>query len=220
MKFDATTIQILKNFSSINPSIQFKKGSRLATISSNKTVLARANLTQEVPSDFAIYDLPRLLGIISMFENPDIGIKEKYMNISQGDAGFQYSFTDVSLIVTPPSKDINLGDADVSFSLKKDDLKKTLRALNVASLPHIAVSGSGGKIYLQAFDAVGASNDVFAVEVGTTTATFRMVFSADNIKMIDDDYDVSISSKGLGYFKGTIAEYWIAVESKYSNFTA
>ena len=67
MKFDATTTQILKNFSSINPSIQFKKGNRLATISSNKTVLARASLSQEIPADFAIYDLPRFLESILLF---------------------------------------------------------------------------------------------------------------------------------------------------------
>lgn len=219
MKFDATTVQILKNFSSINPSIQFKKGSRLATISSNKTVLARASLSQEIPGDFAIYDLPRFLGTISMFESPDLDIKEKYMEISQGATKFNYSFTDASLIVTPPSKDINLGDAEVNFSLKKDDLKKTLRALSVASLPEIAVVGSGGKIYLQAVDTKGSSNDVFSIEVGETTATFRMVFRADNIKLMEEDYQVSISSKGLGHFQSAAVEYWIAVESN-SNFTA
>jgi len=219
MKFDATTTQILKNFSSINPSIQFKKGNRLATISSNHAILARATLEQEFPAEFAIENLPRFLGTISMFENPDLDIKDKYMEISQGGTKFNYSFTDPSRIVTPPPKDINLGNAEVKFSLKKDDLKKTLRALSVASLTEIAVVGSDGKIYLQAIDAKGASNDVFSIEVGETKATFRMIFRADNIKLMEEDYQVSISSKGISHFQSAAVEYWIAVESN-SNFTA
>lgn len=47
MKLDTRTTQILKNFASINPSIMFKPGNRLATISAGKTVMARANITQE-----------------------------------------------------------------------------------------------------------------------------------------------------------------------------
>ena len=57
MILDQRTLAILKNFATINPSIQFKVGSALATISPQKTVMARAKVDQEFERSFAIYDL-------------------------------------------------------------------------------------------------------------------------------------------------------------------
>ena len=48
MKLDQNTLNILKNYSLINPSIIIKDGSTLSAISSNKTVLSKA----EVPNTF------------------------------------------------------------------------------------------------------------------------------------------------------------------------
>lgn len=41
MKLSARTINILKNFSTINPSIVLKPGNTVTTISTNKTIMAR-----------------------------------------------------------------------------------------------------------------------------------------------------------------------------------
>jgi hypothetical protein len=52
------------------------------------------------------------------------------------------------------------------------------------------------------------------VKVGTTDKNFRIVFKIENItKILDGEYNVSISSKGISYFKGDNIEYWIAVET-------
>ena len=63
MKFSNETVNILKNFSMINPSIAFKKGNALATMSPQKSIMARAMLDDEFPSNGAIYDLSRFLGV-------------------------------------------------------------------------------------------------------------------------------------------------------------
>ena len=216
MKLDAATIQVLKNFSSINQSIMFKAGNVIRTISPSKTIMARAILNQDFPAQFAVYDLSRFLGTISLFENPVLEIHEKHLDIIEGNNKFSYAFTDPSLIVVPPEKEINLASAEVKFRLTGEALHKVMRALGVASLPELAVTGKNGKIYLQAVDTRGTTNDVFSVEVGETSNTFRMIFRAENIKLISGDYDVSISSKGLAYFKGDNIEYWVAVESNSS----
>ena len=57
MKFSDKTISVLKNFSTINQSILFKKGSKLRTISVMKNILAEATITEDLPRDFGIYDL-------------------------------------------------------------------------------------------------------------------------------------------------------------------
>ena len=42
MKISESTFDVLKNFSTINPSLAFKKGSKLRTVSPQKNILAEA----------------------------------------------------------------------------------------------------------------------------------------------------------------------------------
>ena len=44
MKITTNTLNILKNFSKINPSILIQEGNTLRTISPNKTIMAKANV--------------------------------------------------------------------------------------------------------------------------------------------------------------------------------
>ena len=68
-------------------------------------------------------------------------------------------------------------------------------------------------LYIEAVDTKGASSDTFSVEVGETNNEFKMIFRAENIKLIPQNYNCMISSKGLAHFKGEYVEYWIACES-------
>ena len=69
MQISNETIQILKNFAMINPSIGFSPGNTLQTVAPSKTVMAKAKIKEEFPTTGAIYDLRRFLGVVSLFEN-------------------------------------------------------------------------------------------------------------------------------------------------------
>ena len=56
------TIEILKNFCSINKSIVIKPGNKLATLSINKNILAIAEVDEQFESQISIYDLGVFLG--------------------------------------------------------------------------------------------------------------------------------------------------------------
>ena len=51
------TIEILKNFCSINKSLVIKPGNRLSTLSINKNILAYADVEEQFDSQMSIYDL-------------------------------------------------------------------------------------------------------------------------------------------------------------------
>ena len=97
MKLSVDTVNILKNFSLINPSIAFKAGNSLATMSPQKSVMARADLDDHFPSDGAIYDLSRFLGVISLFETPSYNFKENLLEISGDGKSVSYTFADPSI---------------------------------------------------------------------------------------------------------------------------
>jgi hypothetical protein len=219
MKLDNATLQILKNFSAINKNIMFKPGNVIRTISSTKSVLARATISQEFDKSFAVYDLSRFIGTLSLFNEPEIDVKDSHVVISEGNNKFNYAVTDPSLIIVPPDREIELPNPEVNCLITEEALNRVMKALSVSQLPEIAIVGKDGQILLQAVDTRGTTNDSFSVIVGETEARFRMVFRADCIKLIPGSYDVSISSKGLSHWKGATVEYWIAVESN-SSFEA
>ena len=61
------TIEILKNFCSINKSLVINPGNKLSTLSINKNILAIADVEEQFESQMSIYDLGVFLGGLSLF---------------------------------------------------------------------------------------------------------------------------------------------------------
>ena len=61
MKFSNDTIKILKNYTTINSSGVFKAGNKLRTFSSSRNIWSLAEIEEEIPRDFIIYELSTLL---------------------------------------------------------------------------------------------------------------------------------------------------------------
>jgi hypothetical protein len=218
MKLSEKTISILKNFSTVNPSIQFKPGKELGTISPIKTIMAKAKIDDVIENGFAIYDLSRFLGILSVFEKPEFMIGEKSMTIRSKNNCVKYTFADPSIVHVPPEKELDLGEYYIEFNLSNNDLQQIMKACGILSLPEIAVVGEDGKILLRAFESKNPTSDVYDIEIGKTDKNFVAVFRSENLKLIPEDYKVAISSMGISYFKNDYLEYWITLEGNQSNF--
>lgn len=222
MKLEGRTLQILKNFSTINPSLQFKQGSFITTISPLKTVMAKAAIKEHIPHTFAIYELSRFLGVLSLFESPNITLEDKYLVINSEGKQVQYTYADPKLIVVPGDKEIKLPESEISFTLESQVLQQVLKAMGVLGLPEIAVTGENGIIHIQALDSKNPSSDTYSVKIESpiynvdAQAKFKMIFLAENIKILPETYRMSISSRGLAHLQGNDIEYWITTESSSS----
>ena len=93
MKLTAETINILKNYAAINQNIQFKEGNKLSTISPQKNILTHAEISENVPSTFAIYDLNKLLGALSLFNDPELNVGDTKLNIKGGGYEINYVYS-------------------------------------------------------------------------------------------------------------------------------
>lgn len=223
MKLSKHTLNMLKNFSDINMSIEIKKGNVLRTVSVQKNILAQAELEDEFPKDFAIYELNRFLGAVSLFDDPELEFNAKSVNIGTTKHSADYVYCDPSMIVTPPENNITFPDPEVKFTLTQDSLSQVMRASNVLGTPEIAIEGGphpNDSIRIKALDVNNDSTDTFQVVLDEKSGhTFRFVFKTENMKMIPGNYDVEISSKGISHFslQGIKLQYWIATEST-SNF--
>lgn len=221
MKFSESTINVLKNFASINAGMQFKEGSVVRTISKGQNVLGKATVTETFEKDFVIYDLNRFLSLCSSLTDPEIVINSDANNLTvkSGTSKTTYGLADESMIVAPPVKELKIENSEVNFKLTKDDMNQVLKMSGILGLPNIAVTGNGFEISISALDIKNTDSDNFSINVGRTSANFRMIFVTENLKMIPGTYDVAISSKGISHFKHVTdqIEYWIATEagSKY-----
>ena len=219
MKLSKHTLNMLKNFSDINMSIEIKKGNILRTVSVQKNILAQAELEEEFPQDFAIYELNRFLGAVSLFDDPEFQFNGKSANIGTNTHSVDYVYCDPSMIVTPPENNITFPEPEVKFTLSQDALSQIMKASNVLGTPEIAVEGGphpNDVIRLKALDVNNDSTDTFKVVLDERSDNeFRFVFKTENMKMLPGNYDVEISSKGISHFtmQGQKLQYWIATEA-------
>lgn len=215
MKLSEKTIKIFENFSNINQSILIKTGNKIRTISVMKNILAEAEIEEEFPKDFAIYDLKQFLNGLDLHQDPELDFtNESYVIIREGKLRVKYFFADPEVIVCPPEKNITLPTKDICFQLEHSQLDKLKKAAAVYGLDDISVIGENGVIKLVARDKKNDTSNEYSIIVGETDKEFTFNFKVENLKIIPSSYDVVISSKLLAQFtneKYNIC-YYIALE--------
>jgi len=215
MNLSDKTLTILKNFAGINNSILVKQGNQLRTISVAKNILAEAEIPEEFPRQFGIYDLNQFLNGLSLHQDPEMDFKEEsHLVIREGKRKVKYFYADPQVIISPPDKKINLPSEDVHFQLDSGALEKLLKAAAVYQLPDLCVVGESGVVKIVVTDKKNDTSNSYSVDVGATDKEFTFYFKVENIKIIPGAYDVVVSSKLLSEFTNSTynLKYYIALE--------
>ena len=77
MKLSEKTLTVLKNFAGINNSILVKQGTQLRTMSVAKNILAEADIQEDFPRQFGVYDLNQFLNGLSLHQDPEMDFTEE-----------------------------------------------------------------------------------------------------------------------------------------------
>lgn len=219
MKISDNTRDVLKNFSTINSGIRVKTGNRLETISNMKNILAVATVSEDFPQDFSIYNLPEFLGATSLLEDPDFQFNDTSLSITDNNSAMNYFFASEGMVVAP-DKMITMPDAEITFDLSSTLLNDLNKASSVLGVNDLILKSDGSTITLEVTDKKNTTSNTFSRIVGTGDGTtYQMNFKIENLKILDGNYTVSVSSKGISHFKNKDIEleYFIALEpdSKY-----
>ena len=216
MKLSDKTINLLKNFSSINQSILIKEGDCIRTISVMKNILAEAKVPEEFPKDFGIYDLNQFLNAISSLHvNPELDFSNnEYLMIREGKKRNRFFFADPNVIVSPPEKSITLPSEDVCFELDTQVLGTLMKAAAIYQVPDLSVIGEAGVVKLVVHDKKNDTSNTHEEIVGETDEEFCFNFKVENIKILPGTYEVVVSKKLLSRFESKNHEltYYIALE--------
>jgi hypothetical protein len=213
MKINKDTINILKNYASINSNLLLTPGNRLKTTSVNKTVASSITVVEQFPIEFGIYDLNSFLGAISLFTDPELEFEEKYVNIQEKNNRIKFFAADASLLKTP-SKDIVFPAADINFDLSESLFAAIQKTAGVLKASDLSIVGDGTSLTLTIGDKKNATSNLYESIVGTTDKTFKANIKIENLKMLQGNYTVTIHSR-IARFESTIGDlvYYCAIEA-------
>ena len=220
MKISNDTRSVLKNFSTINSGIRVKTGNKLETISNMKNILAVAPVDESFPQDFSIYNLPEFLGATSLLSDPEFEFGDTSLTVADDNSSLAYFYASEGM-VTAPDKMITMPDAEIVINLSSTLLSELQKAASVLGVNDMVLSSDGTVIRLEVTDKKNPTSNTFSRIVGEGNGvSYTMNFKIENLKVLDGNYEVSVSSKGISHFNNTDIdlEYFIALEpdSKYN----
>ena len=218
------TLSVLRNFSSINPNVVLKPGQEVKTISEAKNILAVADIGEDFPTEMGIYDLNEFLSVVNLVDKPQLNFGDNYVDIVGGNSKVKYFFSDSSILTTP-QKDITMPDCEVEVSFTDDTLSQIRKAASALGHSEMSITATDDGVNIKVFDSKDSSANIYNIQLandaGYKEGQFEFVINISNLKLLDGDYVVKISSKLISEWKNTTkpVRYYIALE-KNSNYNS
>jgi hypothetical protein len=215
MQLSDDTISLLTNFGAINSNIVLRPGQQLKTISEAKNILAVADIVEDFPTEMGIYDLNEFLSTYSLVDDATLMFEGNSVQIANNTNRVKFYFAEPSILTTP-DKEITMPTSEVNIVLTEEILSKTKKAASVLGHLDVAIIGTDDSISIKVLDTKDSSANTFETDLGpnTTGHKFSFVMNISNMKIIDGEYDVQISSKLISKWtnKTKPVSYFIALE--------
>ncbi len=185
-----------------------------------KNILAVATVAEDFPQDFSIYNLPEFLGATSLMDDPDFQFNDSSLSVADNNSSLAYFYAAEGM-VTAPDKMITMPEAEIEFKVTSTLLTDLKKAAAVLGVNDLILKSDGTNVTLVVTDKKSPTSNTFSRIVGEGDGTtYDMNFKMENLKILDGNYDVQVSSKGISHFNNADVdlEYFIALEpdSKYN----
>lgn len=217
MKLCNDTVNTLKNFSQINPSILVQPGSEIVTMAPSKTIIAKV-ITEEIfDKQFAIYELSQFLGVVSMLEEPDFQFGDKSVRIKSKTGSVNYNYADPSMIIAPITNSVPMKNIVASFELDRTQFTSIVRAASVLQTDLVKVSATDGKISVTTADSKNDNPNSYDADLDVDNAEgdFAVYVKTENlVKVLPAEYNVTVSDSNVICFQNDTHTYWIVSENR------
>ena len=215
MRLSKETYTILKNFAAINSNILIQPGNVLKTVSAGKNIYVEAKVTEDFDIDVPIWDLNKFLGIVSMFNNPDLEFHDTYVVITNGRSSVTYYYSEPSLL-TVPTREIKMPTTVTRFDLDEKDLNEILKASSVLQVSDLRMVGADGKFTISVDDSGQSTSNSFEIVIDEnyTGKDFEGTVNVSEMKFIPGSYSVELTDTIISKFthKSLDLSYYIAIK--------
>lgn len=217
MRLSKETFSVLKNFSAINSNILIKPGNTLKTVSAGMNIYAEAKVQEEFDMTIPIWDLNQFLGVVSMFNNPDLEFNDSYVEISNGRSSVKYYYSEESLL-TYPKRDIRMPETILSFDLDEQDLNEIMKASNVLQVSDLKIIAGDGMIRIIVDDSSVDTSNSFAITVNEKYDgnDYSGKIKVNDVKFLPGSYTVELTEGIISKFtnKNQNLSYYISIDRK------
>jgi hypothetical protein len=193
------------------------------TISDKKNIMSSAEVEESFSQPFGIYDLNEFLGAYSLIQDPNLEFSQDSVTMSSGDSSIIYRFSDPD-ILTSPDREVGLPSEDINVTLTYEVISNIRKASAVLNAPVLSIISSedSDEIECKVFDPSNPTANIYKIALTgqlyhldlSVGDTFDFQFLIENLKMLADDYRLTISSKLISQWEGinNKVKYWIALE--------
>jgi hypothetical protein len=216
------TKDIIANFSTINNSMLFNPGSELKTVSSGKDLVGYAKIKETIPKKFGIFDLSKVLSLLSLYKEATLQLNEISFTIISGNTKtYNCTYADETTILSPPEDKLALTEDIFSFPLSAKDLKELVKVMSISKLPEVALVVTPEEVSIQGIDHKKVNKDTYKNVLGNiplSNTAFELHFSVEKFASImPGEYKVTVgklkNDMFVCKFVGDDIEYVIASES-------
>ena len=218
MELCENTLDVLRNFSSINQNIMIRSGNNIKTMSVTRNMIATADVSEQFTKDFGIYDLNEFIGVLGLVDTPNLTFEDDFVIVqdSTGRSKIKY-FYSAEETLTTATKDVKMPEADCKFTLDNSTLNKLKKAAATLGHKEVSIQAKDCVLSLSIVEKQNATSNAFSIDIDgefKQDAVFNFIIDIANLKILPGDYDVEISSKLITQFKNKELPltYWIALE--------
>jgi hypothetical protein len=217
MKLTNDTIQLLTNFSNIQPNFVFNSGTQISTLAETRNIMAEAEIGGEFDTPFGIYDLGEFLSAMNLLGSPELNFGDSHVMMTSDSSSLKFNFADTS-ILTAKTKSITMPEPDLTFDLCQGNIEKIKKAAALMKNSTLSIKVENGDLVGQVTDPTNNASNVYSItlqkDIEGVSEDFDYHFLIDNLKILSGDYTVDITSKLISQWtaKDKKLKYWIALE--------
>lgn len=206
MKISKETLDIIKNFSLINPAIKFQKGNTLITASDGGDLIAKAVLQETFPLQFLIEDLSSFCATISLLKDPDVDFEDTHCVISSGRKKIKYFYSDPRVVRTIKNVKEDF-EYFGSFDISKTELAELVKLAAATSTVELGFKISENEVECKCYDpeqAVPTTAEV-SFPIKSYTKDFELSIPISTMNFIKKDYEVRIAEIVVCFYSESLS---------------
>ena len=215
MKISKETLVVLRNFANINGNIWIDAGNLILTKSSANNITAEIEIDAAFTSPFGIYDLNEFLGVLALFNDPELTFTDKYVTVAEGKHKLKYFCADKTILSIPKKRmsfELVNAEPKVSFELTQEQFQKIIKTAAVLKAPDVTFVGDGSTMTAVISDASSASSNAYSFELCDSAAECSVQFKMDALKLIPANYQVVFGTNSAARFTAGSLIYHIVME--------
>lgn len=200
-------IQLFRGFLPLNTAF-ILSNKEVNVLSTDKTMCLyyEPSDVKDFKKQAPIYSVDQFLTLVdTLGVDSKLSVSDSSVKIKNGNRAITYVLSGSNTVKEVPKAletQFDTWDNEMTFTLNKTDLAQINKISSLLGLSELKLSGKNGKLELLLTEQDNNSSNNYDISLDYEGDGCEVSFSTDNIsKLINDDYEVQVSSNGFSKFK-------------------